>query len=369
MNPNANQLAQNQEIMDGYSMDSNDDYFQGTTSNRDYIPEGMTELSGIDFEEYRATMQGTLDKAGKGLARLGFKTAMNILEMPGIAYGAVKAAVTGDPYALIDNGWSNAIKSANEWFDEEAMPVYMKKSVKEGSLWDNIKSVDFWATEGADGLAFALAAIAPGAALKGFKTGAKAAHLIGKAKGGKYLQKMDDAINTITKGDAAIGAGSATASTIDVAGATAFNTLYEAGMEAQMGMDSYNDKLVGMLQNGELTNAQFTELIGQTGQVGSNIFKANAALLLLPNAIMSKSLFGRALPKKQLDKFNRVDGKFTDALADRTSKQKVLDGLKATGKTVGTNLASEGFLEEAGQMTAEHYFQETPINEELGKEN
>ena len=287
---------------------------------------------------------------------------MNILEMPGIAFGAAEAALTGDPYALINNGWSNAIKSANEWFDEEVAPVYVKKAVRDGNLWDNIKSVDFWATEGADGLAFALSALVPGAAVKGLKLGSKVANGLAKSKGAKYLQKVDDKVAKM------LGTGGV-ADTTDIAAATAFNTIYEAGMEAQMGMDSYKTKLADMFANNEISQDDYAALSNKTGNVGANIFAANAALLLGPNAMMSKSLFGKAMPKKQLGKFKRVDGKYVPEATQLSKKQKALKGIKDGASLIGKSTVSEGFVEEAGQMVAEKFNVEGTIQDYLGEES
>ena len=105
--------------------------------------------------EHRAQNQPWLHKAGSGLGRVGVKVLAEVAKMPGMIGGALAApfAEEGEGWeTLVNNSWIKKINQMNEYINSEVLPVYVKKAVEEGNLWDNITSIDFWATEGADGI-------------------------------------------------------------------------------------------------------------------------------------------------------------------------------------------------------------------------
>jgi hypothetical protein len=368
----ANYDAQMNSIGDSFFATQEETRFTGAMPRgkreKEYLSSFSSEKGFVDLQEQQAQRQPWLHKTGRGIGRVGVELAANILQMPGYVGGAV--AAIGDKMAggedsmdiFLNNWWVDSLEGAKEHYNNELAPVYIKDSVKNGNLWNNIKSMDFWATEGASGLAFLLSAFAPGAAITKFGTGLKMANalgksnLLGKGTGLKILQKSDD----ITK---AVGLESVNNAT-NVIGATIANTLYESGVEADGGLKSYRDNIQQKYISGEITKDQFLSLSKNATNQAAKIFKNNVAILSLPNLMMSKALFGKAIPKKALDAFETSAGKITPTVKSLTK----LDRVKNVGKTVGKAFGSEAVIEEGGQMTSEIYHTEGYIKDFLGEE-
>lgn len=345
-----------------------ENYFQGQGPRKnDYLTGWESEQGPRDIYELKAQTQTGWDKAGKGVTRMLTETAINILQIPGYAGGAIAAAFNeifsdgeGSMDIMMNNWWTDALEGAKEHFTNEIAPVYVKRAVRDGNLWANITSVDFWATEGASGLAFLLSAFAPGAAIRGFGVGIKLANALGKSKklidGIKVLEKADKISKTIGLGNLE--------NAITIVGATISNTLYEAAVEADGAKIAYEQLLVSKLESGEISEKQYLSLIANGSQQAAKVFKDNLAILLLPNLFMSKILFGKAIPGKQLNRFKVSGGKITAELEKEIGRKgKAI----ALGKTVGKAIASEAFLEEGGQMASEKYHSEQYISKMVGQ--
>jgi hypothetical protein len=116
------------------------------------------------LEDYRSNNQGWFLKALAAPNRMTLKIASEAAKIPGYLGGIIggtieqiEDGITGkDNHNFLEtatnNTWIKGIQQINDTINEEYLPVYVKKSVKEGNLWDNISSIDFWATEGADGM-------------------------------------------------------------------------------------------------------------------------------------------------------------------------------------------------------------------------
>lgn len=295
----------------------------------------FSELENLG--EIRAQRQPWIAKAGAGIARVGTKAASEILKMPGVVGGALSApfAEEGQGWeTVVNNSWIKAVDNLNESVNEEVLPVYVKKAVKEGDLWANISSVDFWATEGADGAGFIASMLVPGAAIKAIGFGNKV------AKGMKAMSnvnKLDDVANTVSK-------FKLNPDTLDLVAQTTANTIFEAAAEAKGAGDSYVMKMTEKLENGDITQEEFD---AGKAEAMRNTFVANALILLGPNAVMSKMLWGRKANSKARDLFD--DAGNVIAPVAKGLKTKVGD----VAKDVGSALGREGFFEEGLQSTAE----------------
>ena len=142
------------------------------------------------INEFRAYNQPWLHKAAAGLGRVGVKVVAEVAKMPGMIGGAIAApfAEEGEGWdTFVNNSWIKTINQMNEDINSEALPVYVKKAVSEGNLWDNISSIDFWATDGADGIGYIVSMMVPGAALKGL--GAPARMVILPKESHSYVTK------------------------------------------------------------------------------------------------------------------------------------------------------------------------------------
>lgn len=313
-------------------------------TNRDYItgyenPE--TYAGGIGLNEVRANNQPIIDKVGAGIGRIGTKAVSEILKMPGVVGGIAMApfAEEGEGWeTAFNNQWIKSISHLNEEVNAELLPVYVKKAVSEGNLMDNITSVDFWATEGADGIGFIASMFVPGAALKSLNLGEK---ILGTtAKGLSMINgeaKLAGAVRILE------GLG-VTANNIDLGAMTMANTLFESGSEAGSAMESFQKDLdrrlaLPVTDPNHIDQFQYEQLQTQKAKLGRDIFVSNLAILLIPNAIQTKMIWGKGIGSQLV--------KDTPSLMSKIGNR---------GKNVLGALGSEGFLEEGTQSTVETMF-------------
>jgi hypothetical protein len=350
------------------------------------------------INDYRSDAQSGLTQLGTGLVRAGVKAAAEAVKLPGVIGGIVMSAAAkeGEGYdTAFNNAWIKSIDQFNDKINEDILPVYVKKSVKDGSLMDNIMSTGFWATEGADGLGFMLGMMAPGAAINKLGLGAKL--LSGAREAAQFagmVEKTEAAVSLLKQ-------AGMTAKAIDVGTGAVVNTIAEAGSEAAgvgndldgkkpqfiqqnatkrikelniqgvpemiqapMELIKNPDGTQSMRSKGLIPNPEFEKIRQQAYSLAEedykeqralamrDTFKSNLAVLIIPNLLMSKMLFGKAESKlvKEVEK----------------------TGLKGFGQSAGKAalrtgeaFASEGFLEEASQTTAQNMFTKKAMNNEL----
>jgi hypothetical protein len=359
------------------------------------------------INENRAYRQPWVAKTGAGIGRIAGKVVAEISKMPGVLGGVAVGAVgqlqdwaTGEDNTdfmktAFDNPWINTIKNAEDALKKEALPVYVKKAISEGSLVDNIFSMDFWATEGADGLGYIISMLAPGALINKFNVGTKLLSPFAKATS-KVLGSTEKAAGVLTK-------AGITAENANIWTATVANTLFEAAAESKGAMDTFkNGKVYQDLQKNKeaRTGAILQELLADyakngytpketvdaegnvisteipthgeiiaelqqkaaqlaekeiqdaVGKVGANVFGANAAILYLPNLMVSKMLWANPISKGAL---GYKKGAF-ETLKQLTNKQSIGYG----AKEFAIAGAREGLWEEGMQSTAEEYFTKNP---------
>lgn len=334
----------------GLSGDIN--YFggQGFGDSRydDYtLTEHEFDMYGNDVNEMRAQRQPWIDKAGAGLVRVGAKVAAEVAKMPGMLVGSAAAPFSEDPWGTaFNNTWIKAIENFAEHINDENLPVYVKKAVSEGNLWDNISSIDFWATEGADGVGYIASMLVPGLALS--KIGAGSKIVKGLSKGGsKVLGGSEKALDFMKS-------AGITGKNIDVLNATLANTLFEAGAEAGHAMQNFEDQLTAQLKNGDITQFEFNEAIKRKGQLGRDMFIANAGILLGPNLITNKILLGGSFGKavKRADFYKKGSTQLIEEVAKTSGRKRALGYAKEYGK----GFLREGFFEEGLQTATENLY-------------
>lgn len=289
------------------------------------------------INEYRAVNQPWYDKTAAGIGRIGVKVAAEIAKMPGYIVGAAIApfAKEGEGWDIaVNNQWIKSINNLNQDINNDILPVYVKKAVSEGNLWDNISSIDFWATDGADGIGYIGAMMLPGAAFNTLGLGEKALGLTAK---GLALVNGESKLAGATAKLAQLGI---TAEKIDVGGAALANTLLESGSEAGSAMDNFEKDLKRRFDSGEIDQHQYEELSKQKGELGRDIFLSNLAILAGPNLIQAKMLWGKA------------GNKFLSKLENPN----LLSKIGARSKDIVEAGLSEGVWEEAGQSTVENMF-------------
>lgn len=351
-NTGDSEFARNTDFGDSI-FDNN--FFPELTVNDDFKEGDYTLEDSIN--ENRSENQPWISKFGSGLGRVGTKVISEISKMPGVVIGSVAGAagqvddlITGEDnndfmQIAFNNPWIKAINEINEDVNSEMLPVYVSKAVSEGNLWDNISSIDFWATEGADGLGYIASMLAPGAVINKFGLGAKT--FSGLNKFAKMSSKTDEALNTLNK----LGINAKNA---DLHSATLANTIFEAGAEAQSAMDSYEKELTAQLEAGQITNQEYDNKMSNSSEIGRKIFMTNAAILLLgPNAIMSKILWG-----KKGNSFSK--NTFKDGQLQKLNVPAISKRVKLFGDDFAKATLREGFFEEGLQSTTEEFFSENP---------
>lgn len=343
----------NDTVMQPFNLSSNMDNLQGWENPLTF--QGGNNITDINdpLKEVRAINQSGWAKAAKIAPRVSAKILSEIVKLPGYigglvggTYGEISDAITDkNEYSFTEqafnNGWLKTVEQMNQEVNKELLPVYVKKSVEKGNLWDNISSVDFWATEGTDGIGFMASMMVPGAVLKALGLGAKMARgaeatLALANKGTQYQKLMAGARKAAELG--------LNAKNFDVFNATVANTYLESAAEAGMAMDSFEKQnkeefINTQIALGKTYEEAQQEFNTQKALLGRNLFVSNVALLTIPNALQASMMFG-----KQASKFMTSYG--------------FKDSLKAAGKRVVKNTISEGLIEEAGQTTVEKYFSE-----------
>lgn len=321
-------------------------------TNQDYLT-GHENPFEQNIYEMQAQRQPWLAKSGTLVARAGAKAISEVLKMPGVVGGSLAAPFQeeGQGWEMaLNNAWIKSVDETAKDFNEEALPVYVRKAVKEGNLGDNIFSIDFWATEGADGIGYFASMFAPGQFLKAINFGGKTFKGIkGISKAAGLGNKLDDVANVLK-------AAGINPKSFELGTQTIANTLFEAAAEAKGAGDAYMQRIQEDLASGaideEAANQRKAELM-------RNVFVSNVAILMGPNAIMSKMLWG----SKNLGK---IAGKFMKkgAIAEAT-KRTGWQNLGRFGKHTIPGATSEG-LEEGMQATSEGFFTEEAIEGKTG---
>jgi len=349
------------------------------------------------LNEFRANEQSALDHLGIGAVRTVAKAATEIAKLPGVIGG-----IAISPFAEENEGFETAFN--NQWikfFDglnedvKEALPVYVKESVKNGDFFTKIGSSATWATEGADGAGYMLGALAPGGlfkyfggAAKIFGTSAKIAELSSFGRG-------------MEAGRKALTAAGITIKNIDQYMIPAFNTIAEAGAESKGvwdGMESRkgeahaeymnklnpndprfqqaiilkNEQLDQLRRTGEISIDEYNQQSANVGNVvaeemfekdfkeqkalaAQNTFFKNAVVLAGPNYIQAKLLFGKTPSKVLLDKIG--------GLGEKSIKNTFKQGVK----NFAEGFISEG-AEEVGQTAIQNRNTEQGLKFKLGND-
>ena len=342
-------------------------------SNQDYLT-GYENPMTQEIDELRAQRQSWGRKLTNGLARAGVKAVTEVAKMPGVVVGSLLAPGQNDGYKLdmaFNNAWIRSIDNFSEEFKESALPVYAKQAIKDGNIWDKMTSMDFLAKEGADGVGFLASMLAPGAAIKALALGKGITKAIGRAaQGYKAGSKIDDLAQMVAK-------GKLTPQRIDAVTQTVANTMFEAAAEARSAGDNYEARMEAKLKSGEISLSDYRE--GKSNAM-RNTFMANAAILMGPNAIMTKMVYGNKISKRAQARLQK-EGVFSGAtktvkegaeeIADEAvkGKQGILKALASwaapKGKALASGAAREGFFEEGMQSTVENYFTDKAVDGEL----
>jgi len=282
----------------------------------DITPGNVSELESI-----RGQRQSRTAKVANAIPRLISKVGTEVAKTPAYLYAMGEAVATDKTLAeTLDNAWLNTLEGLDQKTKQE-FAIYKPKSVTEGNLWDNITSTSFWTDEGVDGAGFLIAMLAPGMALRG-------ANIAGN------LSK--------------VGVGANTAKNIELGAGALMNSALESAAEAKGLVDQLKPQLMKLVEEGKITQEEANQRLGEAGK---NSFLQNMALIAGPNFLMQKNLLGRFIPSKTA--LSEVTDEAGNLLKPIQLQGKELANQYA--KEIGTNLFSEGFIEEGGQFAIENY--------------
>jgi hypothetical protein len=360
------------------------------SSNQDEVTPGtnplldqFANLNAEDpYEDIRAENQSGWEQLGKLPTRAVAKAAAEVAKIPGVIAGAIAApfAEDGEGFdTIFNNEWVKSVDKLNKNVNEDLLPVYASKAMKEGNLWDNISSTAFWATDGADGLGFLVGMMAPGMAFEKLGLGSK---LVESAANSKKLGWLTNMAGKAEEGTQVAKLMGMTGRNIDTALSVTGNTLLEAGAEAKgvgddldakkpQFVETYNKKRMTELdqqrRSGQISIDQYNELSQNIGEEAEKAFSAqralamrdtfvsNVAILLGPNAIMHKAIWGKAA-----EKFEKTAEVGIKGIAKRAGKAALRWGEAGV---------SEGLWEEGSQTTVENMFVNKAMRGELGKKD
>jgi len=314
----------------------------------------FSSLDPTDLQDAYANTQSGFGLLTKGVGRTLNSALFEILKTPGYISEAADFIATGDDHW--DNAYLKGLNDAKEYVNENALPVYMRSDVQNGSVLSKLQSGAWWATTGADGAGFMLSMMVPGQALKLLKVGSYLSKGISAVDGliaeGNVLSRGAKLIKPFTKGLT----NTATASKMDGYIAAGFNGLVESAAEAN---NTYTD-----LRNKFISQGYSEEEAGNlAGDAASNVFKANIPVLFASNLIMERYLMN-----------NKIFGETNKKATSRITKD-VLEGVaepklskfdsvwKYPGKIVG-GFGREGFFEEGFQTTLQNYYSDKALKGE-----
>lgn len=297
-----------------------------------------------DNEERRAEEQSLWDAWANGIISRGLSIGTKLVEGGAILLSAPYAIATGSLNNLYDNAVVNAIASSDDWL-RETFPVYGTKKRYEGqSFLSQLGTVKFWAEDAMNGVAFAISAYIGGsgaiAGLKGLAKGTKLTKVLKGTKAFKRLANMSS--------EAAVKNG------IEVVASTAYNTITEAGFEAndvkkqlqeEYAINKYNKPF------DELSNIQQNEISNEVAVYAKNVFVGNTLILAIPNLWQSNIFFGKNVGSGANKLFKSLQ-KGAISPKDLVKNKKVWKGV-VKGATEG--IVAEGIWEENIQTAMSNY--------------
>lgn len=334
---------------------SNQDELKGDVNP--FLNQFVNLQSEDPYNELRAYNQSGTEQVGKIIPRAGVKAATEVAKLAPIIYGVGKAIFEDNKTSTLEDIFNNegikALDEMNQTINTELLPVYVKDSVKNGNLMDNLMSTSFYATEGADGLGFMASMFAPGMILSKFALGSK---LIGGLSKASKLTKMVEG----TEGSVHVLKGLGwTGRAIDSKIAVLANSFIEAGAESKGTQDSLNGERINEIESyksqglsqeqaEQVFNDKHPDWNTNVAEAMKGDFWTQLPMLIGTGSMMQKAIFGKTLDK-----------------VEKTVEQGLKGRAGSVVKQWGKALLSEGFVEEASQSTLENYYTKKALSGKL----
>ena len=353
--------------LDVYLNASTNNSFRSNTFGESDYDKSLNLVTDIDttnentvnfsINEHRANEQSGLTQLAALPFRAAAKAATEVSKLVPIIYGVGKAIFEDNETSALSDIFNNEgvkmLDEMNEKINTDLLPIYVKDSVKNGTLMDNLLSTSFYATEGADGIGFMSSMFVPGMILTKFALGAKLIRGLSKiSKMTKMVEGTEGSVQVL-KG---LGwTGRALDSKISVLG----NSLLEAGAESKGVEDSLisekNSEIQKYISSGYteedaniIFNQNHPDWDNSVAEAMKGDFWTQLPILLGTGSMMQKAIFGKTLDK-----------------VEKTVEYGLKDRVYSIGKQYGKALMTEGFLEEGGQSTLERYYTKKALNGDL----
>jgi hypothetical protein len=323
---------------------------------RDYVDgEGDREVSTYsgmdrdDFEELVSEEQGTMNKIGSGVVRLGTgiltKAAQGVGFTGGLVLGALNPNNWNDEFlsnAIADgtnNAFSEMFEEAEEGIKKHLAPVHESAAYKNGDWLEQMGTPEFWAADFADGLAFGISSWLTGYGIS--KLGMQTFANIGAAKTAKFLPGVDDVAKLSQR--------------YGKLGAAGIMTTGEALFEAK----EVRDQLINDGVSPEIA-----------AEKARDAFLLNMAVLAPSNIIEAGYLFKAMKPggvSKAVSGIGKKAGKWVDETVDYKGFKKFMDSRPgAVLKASAVSYASEGAYEENAQLAISNLMSEYGEGKKVG---
>jgi hypothetical protein len=314
-------------------------------------PVVLGKFGANQYIDARANEQTWAGKALRGIKNALVTAGAEIAKMPGYGVGAVMDIFdeTKGMDKALNNMWLRGVDKVSDHLHNDWFAIHKPSDFEDRSLLEQLGSMEFWATEGADGVGFLVSFLAPGMLIKGLKAGAGTAKFVTKTAT-KLPGKMGTAINPKTLG-----------ANLDSIYSVAANTVLESTAEAS---GTFNQALELAKQQG-YEGQQAREMAAEKA---ATVFNANMLLLAATNVGVERMLFkgfNRVMPMEKT--FKKVTPKLSARVskANRKMSKDVITGakdlspmtLKTTARFAATRvpgaMVSEGFIEEGSQSVIE----------------
>lgn len=282
----------------------NTDINQAYTQLNDgtYISRFDNYMSGVDNENRLALQQSTGEKWLNGVAKLGAKTIVNVVDATiGTVNGVKEGIEKGSLNAIYNNDFSKWIDDLNTRLDG-SLPNYYTQQEKADSIASNILTSNFWADKVLGGMSFVTGTLISEAIWASATGGASLATIGGRGAlktaaltGFKNQNKILHSITTLADAYQRTVPASRALKAFNNARFLYTSAGYEAGVEARHFLKEARDNYTQSFQNTygrEPNPEEMTNFMNDAENGANGVFASNLALVGASNIAQFGSIFG-----------------------------------------------------------------------------
>jgi hypothetical protein len=352
-----------------------------------YTPTAGLDLSGrfpkvytsLDNEELYAQNQGTVEKLGNAVAKMGGIAATTAINSTvGVLYGATEWAKSGDFTKIFDNEVTRSLNDFNNEFLETKFANYKTERERNGDWWEpeNLFTANFLAENIIKNLGFSFGAIAGGFAWTGaLRALGVTSRLVAQGKNmaaaadaaiasanvlpqTQRLSAINTALNQLsTSARGSIGRGMIGAERGII---SAFGAAGEAGIEALNASQEFRKSLIEnyVLEKGYAPSGEDLANINDTAEkAGNTVYGLNFGLLSVSNFVQLPKIFSSTFKgEKSILNDITFKGKYISSLPQKGVARALYKGSNVAGLLFNTTEALEEVSQYAAQVGTENYF-------------